>query len=1649
KAMSSRKDNDNLLKMTKDDLQRWIQAEVDRNPHLMQRREQLGQVEEWVKRKERDSTYTCLLYSNAHESVLECESVMKGLYGMLGLEYRDEDSEEEGGGEPLDVIHLTDEEEDRQENSVFNGDDDDDDIVVIDLGATKETLEPMLEKVTVAIQNSSRLIQDLVHMVNKTSSISAVSPSSSSSDFSNRPSSTLTPETSHSESVTLKLEIPENSISIVKTESLSRSPEMSSLLSNSEQNKSIAHQKPDSKPTIKTEPQLEMSISNQHETAASLNCTSLKLIKTEPQSIAVSPSETPETIASPNLGSLATIKTEHQLLVIKPEMTSPPSPSEPFKIPSIKSEPQLTALTPETSLLESDPEQSNSLNSDHKATRNTELMLPAMTSEIPLFSEQLKPSACPILASVASNEIDPQVTPSEMSSPSSSSEQMETAASDNTSTIETNQTEPVSSLPSNSEEAETLARHDSESTDENQKPKTWSKSVKPSVPTRSPTTRLRSKNSVPGTSASCPQKDTTRASSPADSNNEPSDTEDLPASPADSDYEPSESQSESSSDSDYEAPKSQSELSTDTTDYTSRNNAPAEYSSPDQSSKSSSSESSKPSQEHEEIKLKVSMEVLGKRQHNLWCKGTVQEVQTAEDGLRYKVEFKSGKEIVLPAHHVASLKPALLKDLFIGCRVVASSKDDEGKVSFNAAVLVELPERKNRMRFLVFYDNGEVAYLSLPDLHLVCKQLKKVWKDIEDETLRLQVKEYLRAYPNPIAVVLRVGQDTKAMRNGKFETCTVLQLDGSLIQICFKKDKQKEWIYKGSEKLEHIVNIKERLAKDKPQKTALQKTQHKLQQPYQQKTQQPQQQPQQQKVQQKVQQKGNRQQQKVQQKCNNHSNKKCNTTSNTKWQQRQHKKCNNHSNKKVATNAQQQKVPSILSTEKHISHLNRKRNNHSNRKCNNSFNRNHFSHLNKKRNKKCNNHSNKKCNNSFNRNHFSHLNRKRNSLQQQVDFVSFTSCLFYASGNATSQRNTTSSLTTAASATVTLTSVTSAAVSQATRQSDTVTKTSSIRPQMITSAAFQPKVLLQRLTVLSPVLPAVCVSKDSMHTVKPATANSTSNLRSAKRPAPDEEEECASDGEECVSKEEDKAVLKQHQCKSIYLHHRCCPACLDGVRPSQVDMHRGQNPLLIPLLFKFRRMTARRRIDGKEVQEYLFETRGDFLFLEMFCMDPFVLVNRARPPSTSTSKPHLYLPDISDGREVLPVPCVNEVDNTLAPNISYTKDRVPAPGVSINTSSDFLIGCDCTDGCLDRSKCACHQLTIEATSLRSGGPVDVSAGYTHKRLPTTLPTGVYECNPLCRCDPRTCSNRLVQHGLQLRLELFMTQHKGWGIRCKDDVAKGTFVCVFTGKIVNEDRMNEDDTVSGNDYLANLDFIEGVEKLKEGYESEAYCSDTEVESNKKTITMKTGPLWKNTLYQEDSSSSEAEIFYVAFSIEREEPMELDTEQEEMEVSLTSLREKILSHKPHEASKDAQEKVTKQIREDGQETSGPKRCFARKSFQRRVKPLVTTDAKEKMRTALTGNNTRRLFSGEDTCYIIDARQEGNLGRFINHSCSPNLFVQNVFVDTHDLRFPWVAFFASKRIKAGAELTWDYNYEVGSVEGKVLLCCCGSLRCTGRLL
>ncbi|OXB58553.1 hypothetical protein ASZ78_007092 [Callipepla squamata] len=59
-----------------------------------------------------------------------------------------------------------------------------------------------------------------------------------------------------------------------------------------------------------------------------------------------------------------------------------------------------------------------------------------------------------------------------------------------------------------------------------------------------------------------------------------------------------------------------------------------------------------------------------------------------------------------------------------------------------------------------------------------------------------------------------------------------------------------------------------------------------------------------------------------------------------------------------------------------------------------------------------------------------------------------------------------------------------------------------------------------------------------------------------------------------------------------------------------------------------------------------------------------------------------------------------------------------------------------------------------------------------------------------------------------------------------------------------------------------------------------------------------------------------------------------------------------------------------------------------------------------------------------FTVDAARYGNVSHFVNHSCDPNLQVFNVFIDNLDLRLPRIALFSTRTIKAGEELTFDYQ-------------------------
>uniref|UniRef100_A0A8C7VS27 Euchromatic histone-lysine N-methyltransferase 1b n=1 Tax=Oncorhynchus mykiss TaxID=8022 RepID=A0A8C7VS27_ONCMY len=79
-----------------------------------------------------------------------------------------------------------------------------------------------------------------------------------------------------------------------------------------------------------------------------------------------------------------------------------------------------------------------------------------------------------------------------------------------------------------------------------------------------------------------------------------------------------------------------------------------------------------------------------------------------------------------------------------------------------------------------------------------------------------------------------------------------------------------------------------------------------------------------------------------------------------------------------------------------------------------------------------------------------------------------------------------------------------------------------------------------------------------------------------------------------------------------------------------------------------------------------------------------------------------------------------------------------------------------------------------------------------------------------------------------------------------------------------------------------------------------------------------------------------------------------------------------------------------------------------------------------------------------YCIDARFYGNISRFINHMCEPNLFSCRVFTAHQDLRFPHIAFFACETIKAGEELGFDYGDNFWEIKGQHFSCECGSPKC-----
>ncbi|CAF1154657.1 unnamed protein product [Rotaria sordida] len=378
-----------------------------------------------------------------------------------------------------------------------------------------------------------------------------------------------------------------------------------------------------------------------------------------------------------------------------------------------------------------------------------------------------------------------------------------------------------------------------------------------------------------------------------------------------------------------------------------------------------------------------------------------------------------------------------------------------------------------------------------------------------------------------------------------------------------------------------------------------------------------------------------------------------------------------------------------------------------------------------------------------------------------------------------------------------------------------------------------------------------------------------------------------------------------------YIGHKCSRQCVLLVEENFHINTIHTNPFLLPFEYQwsiidgkprgYRTPCRRTLYSPEEIEKYLCRTESK-LSIKFFVDD---LVTRFTPAIEKFDNKFIIMDDLSNGQERIQISVYNDIDNDKPDNFTYITQIRPFDHRIYAAYSDTNMTscCDCVDNCSDRMKCACFRKTLDQALLNQDpfviekqknrntlSYIIKTIGYQRKRLLNPVSSGIYECNSKCSCHHRHCSNRLVQQGLFVQLQLFKDKNKGWGLRTLHDLPRGTFICQYVGELITSDQGHERAQTMDDKYQTSLDLVRQIR----------------------------------------------------YEVNNEDGINDDDD-------------------------------------------------------------------------------------DDEPYVIDGSLFSNLGKYFNHSCNPNMYIQNVFIESHDLHFPNLALFTRTRVKAGEELTWHYNCEL----------------------
>lgn len=99
--------------------------------------------------------------------------------------------------------------------------------------------------------------------------------------------------------------------------------------------------------------------------------------------------------------------------------------------------------------------------------------------------------------------------------------------------------------------------------------------------------------------------------------------------------------------------------------------------------------------------------------------------------------------------------------------------------------------------------------------------------------------------------------------------------------------------------------------------------------------------------------------------------------------------------------------------------------------------------------------------------------------------------------------------------------------------------------------------------------------------------------------------------------------------------------------------------------------------------------------------------------------------------------------------------------------------------------CKCEEVCDESCSCHHGSSISYQNGVLTEDFLSGIPRPIIECSDLCTCN-KNCPNRVVQHGIKLKLQIFMTEFKGFGVRTLEFIPKNTFISEYAGELIDED-----------------------------------------------------------------------------------------------------------------------------------------------------------------------------------------------------------------------------------------------------------------------